>query len=92
MQRLIKPPRCRLLLPVRRPFTTDNKHKDDGLCPPLPLPPKPPPPSHHDIESFLAYADAVGLSPEKSVHVGTLFEYVCTMLRVPSPSPFLYKK
>ncbi|KAL9600074.1 MAG: hypothetical protein Q9219_003444 [cf. Caloplaca sp. 3 TL-2023] len=35
------------------------------------------PPAHHDLPSFLAYADSTSLSPTSSLYIGTRYEYLC---------------
>ncbi|KAJ9131548.1 hypothetical protein NKR23_g11707 [Pleurostoma richardsiae] len=37
--------------------------------------PEPPTTNHHDLPSFLAYADRSGLDPASTVYVGTRYEY-----------------
>ncbi|KAK2758233.1 hypothetical protein FQN54_004077 [Arachnomyces sp. PD_36] len=43
--------------------------------PTLPIPPTPANQEHHDLPSFLSYADRTSLSPSSTTYVGTHYEY-----------------
>lgn len=42
----------------------------------LPSPPPHPSPHHHDLPTFLAYADRTSLSPTTTSYIGTHYEYI----------------
>ncbi|MCJ1298544.1 hypothetical protein MMC08_001334 [Hypocenomyce scalaris] len=55
--------------------STSNPPETPNPHPPLSsLPPSPP---HHDLPSFLAYAQRTSLSPTSTTYVGTSYEYLC---------------
>lgn len=54
-----------------RPFQTYQR------CPPCYASVSSLAPRHHDVPSYLAYADTISLSPKSPTYIGTRYEYLC---------------
>lgn len=74
------------LINTSRPFSSSRI--DHDLTPftrrlfKLPCAPTPPSQNHHNLETFLSYAERISLPPTSTVYVGTHYEYtVLTSLR-----------
>ena len=56
-------------------FNTSSSSSSSSTTITTPNPPKPSTPNHHDLPSFLNYANRIGLSPTSTTYVGTYYEY-----------------